>query len=204
MITINPLTNTQPMPDFSEPLVMMRKCHRKIENILAGLERASLAIESESEETRLEAFSVLRLAVAHFNGPAVKHTEDEEVSLFPRLRKHNTPEVKEALAILAQLEEQHRTKETVQKQFKYIVLMLPDKRVSINDSMQIKRVVSHLCELYRPHIRVEDELIFPLAEKILSSNELREIGEEMKERRKALFQQKHALNLVIKNCQETV
>lgn len=205
MIAINPRTNTQPiqMPDFSEPLVMMRKCHRKIENILNGLERASFAIESESEEIRSEALTALRLAVAHFRGPAVKHTEDEEVSLFPRLRKHNTREVKETFSILALLEEQHREKEKTQAEFEQMVSSLTDRPVSTDDSTEIKRIVKRLCELYRPHIRVEDELIFPLAEKILSPHELREIGEEMKERRKQLFQQKEILDLVIKNCQET-
>lgn len=65
--------------------------------------------------------------------------------------------------------------------------MLPDKRINAGDSIQLKKTVLRLCELYRPHIRVEDELIFPLAEKILSPDELKEIGEEMKERRRQLF-----------------
>jgi hypothetical protein len=44
-----------------------------------------------------------------------------------------------------------------------------------------------LGDLYRPHIRVEDELIFPVEARILPPSELAVIGEEMRERRRDIL-----------------
>ena len=47
----------------------------------------------------------------------------------------------------------------------------------------LKVQLAELRELYRGHIRVEDEEIFPWAGRVLSVEEVRGIGEEMRRRR---------------------
>ena len=63
------------------------------------------------------AFDLIDLACAHFSVPGVKHTKDEEVSLFPRLREYGGAEAEDALAAAEELEIQHRVAERLHAEF---------------------------------------------------------------------------------------
>jgi hypothetical protein len=53
-------------------------------------------------------------------------------------------------------------------------------------------LVAQLTALYRPHIRLENELVFPVAARILPASEIQALGEEMRARRRLILQKLEA------------
>lgn len=176
------------VPNFADPLGLMSHCHRKIEGYLAGLAAAGEKLLGGGTEDRAEGFRIIDAAREHFAVRGPKHTEDEEISLFPRLREYGGLEVEDALAALAALETEHRVAEGVHSEFDELIERLPrDGSAAMKEICLFNELVTELTELYRPHIRVEDEIIFPAAARVMPSNVLSMIGEEMRARRRELL-----------------
>jgi hemerythrin-like domain-containing protein len=152
-----------------------------MEMFLGSLEAASEAIaQPPAEETR----QTLTAALRYFAQAAPKHTADEEESLFPRLRNINDTEVESVFASLEELEDDHRwaaplhaAVERLGEQY-LLTGSLTDAEVT-----EFRNSVARLSSMYRRHIGIEDELVFPLAERLLSKSEKAAIAQEMADRR---------------------
>ena len=176
------------LPNFADPLGLMSHCHRKIEGYLAGLATSGEKLLGSSTEERAAGFRIIDAAREHFAVRGPKHTEDEEISLFPRLREYGGHEVEDAIAALAALETEHRVAEGVHSEFDELIERLPrDGSAAMKEIYLFNELVTELTDLYRPHIRVEDEIIFPTAARVMPSNVLLMIGEEMRARRRELL-----------------
>lgn len=184
-----PHTIGQPrVPDFADPLGLMSHCHRKFEGYLAGLAAAGEILLTGGAFELAGAFQIIDAAREHFALRAPKHTEDEEVSLFPRLREYGGAEAGEALAALAALETEHRVAERVHAEFDELIEWFPrDGSAGIKEISLFNELVSELSDLYRPHIRVEDAIIFPTAARVIPPHALSIIGREMQARRRELL-----------------
>ena len=190
MLTRNELlTIGQPhVPDFSNPLGLMRHCHRKIEGYLSGLVTAGELLRGGREGDLAGAFRLIDSAREHFAVRGAKHTEDEEASLFPRLREHGGGEAEDALSALSELEAEHRAAEAVHAEFDELVEGLPrDGSAGPEDLERFAELTASLGDIYRPHISIEDEIIFPAAARVVPPHVLAEIGREMRERRRELL-----------------
>lgn len=173
------------VPNFADPLGLMSHCHRKIEGYLAGLAASGEKFLGGSTEERAAGFRIIDAAREHFAVRGPKHTEDEEISLFPRLREYGGHEAEDALAAL---ETEHRVAEGVHSEFDELIERLPrDGSAAMKEIHLFNELVTELTDLYRPHIRVEDEIIFPTAARVMPSNVLLMIGEEMRARRRELL-----------------
>ena len=183
------LTIGQPhVPDFSDPLGLMRHCHRKIEGFLKGLADAGEILRGERGGDPAGALHLIDSAREHFAVRGPKHTEDEEVSLFPRLREHGGGEAEDALSALSELEAEHRAAEVVHAEFDELVVGLPrDGSAGPQTMDRFAELVASLGDLYRPHISIEDEIIFPAAARLIPPHVLAEIGREMRGRRRELL-----------------
>ena len=62
-------------------------------------------------------------------------------------------------------------------------LWLADGQLSPQDSEHLTTVLTHLAELYRRHIAMEDTEVFPFAANALASSDRHAIGAEMAARR---------------------
>lgn len=176
------------VPNFADPLGLMSHCHRKIEGHLAGLAASGEILLAGRTVELAGAFQVIDAARAHFAVRGPKHTEDEEVSLFPRMREYGGHEAEEALAALAALETEHRVAEGVHAEFDELVEWLPrDGSAGVKEIDLFNELVAELADLYRPHIRVEDEIIFPSAARVIPPDALSIIGQEMRARRRKLL-----------------
>ena len=176
------------IPNFADPLGLMSHCHRKIEGYLAGLAFAGEILRRGRSEELAEAFRLISDAREHFAVRGPKHTEDEEESLFPRMLEFGGREAEEALSALSELESQHRLAEIVHTEFDELAGRLrQDGSAPEKELERYSELVEVMRDIYSPHIRIEDEIIFPSAARIIPAGILLTIGQEMKARRRELL-----------------
>lgn len=166
---------------FTDPTDLLSDCHRRIEMFLGSLESVSRVIDQPPDsETR----AALENALRYFREAAPKHTADEEHSLFPRLRGQRNSELESALAQLDHLEGDHRWAEQHHAEVENLGQeYLSDGGLSIEEVGSFRTAVTELSSMYKRHIAMEDEVLFPLAARVLSADEKSAIAAEMAGRR---------------------
>jgi len=166
---------------FSDPTGLLSDCHRRIEMFLGSLQRIADVIDRPLTD---DARAALKSALRYFRESAPKHTADEEESLFPRLRQLQDPEIEKALATLDALEADHRKANTLHAEVDSLgVKCLDQPCLPVEEADRFRQAVNDLASIYREHIRIEDELVFPAAKRILSASARFGIASEMAFRR---------------------
>lgn len=165
----------------TDPTSLLSDCHRRIEMFLNVLLKVAKSAERPLAE---EARKSLDTALRYFREAAPKHTADEEESLFPRLRLMEDPNVDLLLGRLEPLEEDHRRATPLHSR----VEMLGERWLNLGslateEVEEFRMLVVELAGMYGRHIEVEESLVFPIAAKLLSSEEKIAIGREMAGRR---------------------
>jgi hemerythrin-like domain-containing protein len=167
---------------FDEPLGLLSDCHRRIEHFLRVL--ATVARDAAGGPLSPGWRSALEGAVRYFTVAAPKHTADEEISLFPRLRQSGDPALTGALASLDRLRHEHQEADAHHRAVNDLVLQwIATDRLSPAETAQLRDRLTRLEELYRHHIRIEDEEVFPAAARTLDRAQIAQIGREMAARR---------------------
>lgn len=163
--------------NFSDPMGMMSDCHRRIEMFLntliavAGMDGQQLA---EGERRALDA------ALRYFREAAPKHTADEDESLFPRLRSASWS----ASVQLARLEQEHLWAVPLHAKVDQLGQQwLLDGRLEAEHADAFQSAVNELESMYRVHIEFEDNVLFPLATRVLSPAQRAKVAQEMADRR---------------------
>ena len=168
--------------DFTDPIGMLGDCHRRIERFLNAL----LAVAKGAKGSPLndEQQAALAASLRYFREAAPKHTADEEESLFPRLRQLNRPDLQPLLARIDSLQQDHECAGRSHLEVDRLgQLWVADGRLSPQDAEHMATVLTHLAELYKRHISLEDTEIFPFAANALASSDRQGIGAEMAARR---------------------
>jgi len=169
--------------NFTDPTGLLSDCHRRIEMFLGLLEAVAKVIDEAPDE---EARRALENSLRYFREAAPKHTADEEESLFPRLRRLHLAEVQSAFSKLEELEADHRWAQPRHDQIEKLGAdYLSRGTLSADQVERFREAVADLSAMYRRHIAVEDEVLFPVASKSLSPADKQAIAEEMAARRKA-------------------
>jgi hemerythrin-like domain-containing protein len=172
--------------DFSDPTGLLSDCHRRIEMFLRSLERVAKVIDTPLTE---EARTALETAQGYFHDAAPKHTQDEEESLFPRLRQIQTPEVGSALSALDALENDHRRADLLHAEVHQLGLKcLQEGNLVILDADRFRQAIAELAAMYCQHIKIEDSIVFPMAKRTLSGSQQSAIASEMASRRQLVSQ----------------
>lgn len=167
--------------NFSNPTGLLSDCHRRIEMFLGALKVVATTIDQPLTEETAQA---LTAALRYFREAAPKHTADEEESLFPRLRGVNDPDARAALAQLEQLEKDHQWADALHAEVDRLgQRYLSKTRLSPVEVEKFRTAVDQLGSMYQQHIRVEDEMIFPVAARVLSQDDRASIAREMADRR---------------------
>jgi hemerythrin-like domain-containing protein len=172
----------RPDHDFDEPLGLLSDCHRRIEHFL----RVLIAVDAEAAGSALTMAhrAALEGALRYFAVAAPKHTADEELSLFPRLRETTDPAATEALELVDRLEKDHdEADEHHAAVDKFVRRWLADDRLVASESAELRERLRRLQNLYERHITLEDEQLFPAAARVLNAEQISRIGREMAERR---------------------
>ncbi len=166
-----------PAAAIDSPIEHLMACHRRIEQRLDTLLKAA----GHMQDDRASTLAAIGNSIGFLETSGVLHTEDEESSLFPRLRpKLSAGEV----AFVDSLEAQHAEAESIFAELKRIVAEM-DLQNSVSPATidQYRGCAEHLQALYQAHIRSEDEILTALAKRSLTGSELVEISAEMRERR---------------------
>jgi hemerythrin-like domain-containing protein len=167
---------------FDEPLGLLSDCHRRIERFLGGM----LAVTRQFNGGPLDDAnrSVLEQGTRYFSTSGIRHTEDEEVSLFPRLRACPDNRAAEVMATLAALEADHREAEERHAAVDRLVRQWIEAG-TLPEALT-RALIDHLEALsasYARHIGIEDHQLFPVAGDLLPAQDLEAVGREMAARR---------------------
>lgn len=168
--------------NFADPTGLLSDCHRRVEMFLGALGAVAEVIDRPATE---ETHRALGSALHYFGQAAPKHTADEEQSLFPRLRQMHDPEIESAFSRLEQLEEEHRWAAPLHAEVERLgAQYLSTGSLSSSEVDVFRKAVASLASMYKRHIGVEGELIFPLAARLLTDADKSAIADEMASRRR--------------------
>ncbi len=162
-------------PVAEGPIEHLYACHRRIEQRLGILERAGEHLSDRTEE----ALAAITNSLRFLDSSGALHTQDEEESLFPRLREHLSMT---ELAYLSELETQHDDVDSLYLSLKQAAGLL---NVSV-DARTIecyRQAVEELISVYRTHIQSEDAVLLEMSRQALTASELFAIQQEMRSRR---------------------
>jgi hemerythrin-like domain-containing protein len=177
---------------FSDPLAFLVACHGRIRDRLALFRSTADALRRTAGVPR----APLESALLFLRTSGAGHTEDEERSLFPRLRVRLRPE---DLSQVEGLIAEHREHEALERRLESALRALdptllegqglpdPDApllRGGTAEARAAAEALENLATAYEGHIPLEDELVYPLARAALSTEDVEAIAAEMRERRR--------------------
>jgi hemerythrin-like domain-containing protein len=163
----------KPAPGFDDPLGLLHACHERILGHCDTLERLlpHLRRHGADQDAQLAASRILR----YFKVGAPLHHEDEERDLFPVLRAHSDfPAIQ--CPVLEDLVVQHRELDKLWIQLEAALQV-------ISTGAPASLPVQPFVALTRAHIAVEEQEIFPLAERYLDAAALAVLSRAMQARR---------------------
>ena len=171
---------------FANPIGLLSDCHRRVERFLQALLRVATRAAGGSLDA--EHRRVLETALKYFREAAPKHTADEEEDLFPKLRQMASTPASTVLADVDRLEAEHKAAEASHREVEDLCERWLDQNfLPPQDAAHLRRLLTSLSDLYRVHIRTEEEQVFPVAQAELSESELQAIGRRMASRQGVLF-----------------
>jgi hemerythrin-like domain-containing protein len=121
----------------------------------------------------------------YFREAAPKHTADEEESLFPRLRRNRDANVEAGIKSLEPLERDHLLAGSLHAEMEELgQRYLSAGSLESTGVEAFRKAIASLASIYKQHISIEDDLVFPLAKRLLSVADKAAIADEMAARRK--------------------
>jgi hemerythrin-like domain-containing protein len=173
----------KPDSGFDDPIGMLTDCHRRIERFLGILCR--VADRAEGRNLNAEERDAVEAALRYFHESGPRHNSDEEESLFPRLRTAQaaadpagvTPKID-------RLEGEHHQSEALHKESAELFSRwLAEGDLHVVDRNRLRAVMSKLQQIYAEHIRLEEDVVFPCASRLLDRQAVAAIGAEFRARR---------------------
>lgn len=169
----------KPDRGFDDPLGMLKDCHRRIENFLRVL--CMVAERARGRKMTAEEAEAIEAALHYFRVGGQRHTADEEESLFPRLRAQGTDA---ASGACEGLESDHERANVLHAEVERLYeRWMTDGNLGAAEEKKLSAATEELSRLYAAHIRVEEDVVFPHAAKVLDSAAVAAIGEEFRARR---------------------
>ena len=164
--------------DYSDPVGVLKGCHRKIEDHLSILE--TLTVADKPEPLNPERRGALERSLNYFRNAAPKHSADEDESLFPRLMQAGGMKT-----LILRLEKQHTRLHDLQATIEQLGMLWSARGIlSPSDWNKLKADVEELSSLYSEHIQIEEHDLFPKVDAAITAGQLAAIGKEMAARRK--------------------
>ena len=166
-----------PAATIDSPVEHLMACHRRIEQRLDTLIRAAGSLITDRDL----ALAAIHKSLEFLDSNGAMHTEDEERSLFPRLR---TKLSSNQIAYLDSLEQQHAEADAILVRLKQLTRDAANGYpVPQELADRFRDCAESLRSFYGRHIQSEDEILTEMAKASLTESELAGIAREMRERR---------------------
>lgn len=165
-------------PDFSKPIEALKACHERIRAQCDTLRRLLDHIKGSGgdAEARAAAAGIVR----YFDTAARHHHADEEEDLLPRMMSAATIGRGSKLTrMVADIANEHRAMNREWTDLRAVLQEISAGEATPLDPLLVDRFI----KLHHAHIAVEEASVYPLAEMLLSRDDLKEIGASMAERR---------------------
>ncbi|HEU0219665.1 MAG TPA: hemerythrin domain-containing protein [Gallionella sp.] len=168
-------------PSFDHPLEMLHACHGKIHRQLDTLQKlaAHLPTHGCDRQAQQAAQSILR----YFDTAGQFHHQDEEENLFPTLLALTVPDSAQVKALIEDLLAQHAVMFAAWSDARAVLVKLAE---GVNTPLP-EALVEKLVGSYTPHIELEETQLLTLSARLLSPQQIMELGKSMAERRGAKF-----------------
>jgi hemerythrin-like domain-containing protein len=165
-------------PDFSKPIEALKACHARIR--LECERMCQLVEHMEANGCDGEARQAAAKLMRYFDTAARYHHEDEEEDLLPRMMAAATLGRGSRLTrLVAEVATEHREMERLWTELRAAL-----QEISAGESFPLDPLhVDRFVKLYASHIVTEEANVLPLAEMLLSREDLAEIGASMRQRR---------------------
>jgi iron-sulfur cluster repair protein YtfE (RIC family) len=176
---ITPLAPQQPNPEDAVDLLV--SCHQRIRHFTGVAVKLAHAHGGAPEEVAKAAAGVHR----YYSVSLPLHEADEEQTLQPRLRAVADERLRHALAAMG---DQHQAIDELLERLLPLLLLTrnnPDTLASVGG--ELCSITTALEELFRAHLQLEEEVIFPAVRQELPESAREEMMQEMRERRKTGF-----------------
>ena len=172
---MKPLIST-PGPDFDHPLEMLAACHERIEERLDVLHRllGHLPAHGCDDQARQAAANVMR----YFDTAGEFHHEDEETNLFPALTS-KLPNDERVSELITRLRWEHEIMRVLWRSLRAELKPIADG----TSADLVPELAEKFSARYRQHIALEEAELLPVAQRVLSTEELAALGAEMAQRR---------------------
>jgi len=168
---------TPDIPDFKDPLGLLRACHDRMLANCDTLEKLVPHLREKGLDD--EARSAITGIVRYFTTSAAHHHEDEEQDLFPLL---NGQSLKLA-EIIYKLKQDHQQLDTLWQQLAADL----KQGATLAENPDFADHVTQFCAAYREHIDTENRELLFMAQHSLSTRQLEDIGRAMAKRRGVTF-----------------
>src|SRR5579872_1430478 len=169
----------KPDSGFDDPIGMLTDCHRRIEQFLKIL--ATVAERAAGSSLTGEEAAAVTASMQYFRTGGVRHTADEEESLFPRLRATRATD---SMVKLDSLESDHHEAAKLHESVETIYReWIAAGRLSAEREQELLSAMERLTALYGAHIVIEESIVFPQAAQVLGEAAIASIGQEFRARR---------------------
>lgn len=169
----------KPDSGFDDPIGMLTDCHRRIESFLHVL--CLVVDRARGKSLSEEEAAAVTSALNYFRAGGRRHTADEEESLFPRLRGVSSGD---ALDELDRLEGDHGRANDLHESVEKLFLKWIESGWLVKDDEQMLLDATEELEcIYKVHIKVEEEVVFPHAAQTLDKKTVETMGQEFRARR---------------------
>ncbi|WP_301115596.1 hemerythrin domain-containing protein [Pusillimonas sp. (ex Stolz et al. 2005)] len=167
-----------PAAGFDEPIQLLSACHDKLRSRCDTLSRlpAHIAAHGADEQARSAAQSILR----YFDGPALFHHADEEQDLFPALLEAVAGSDAVCMReLFGRLSAEHRQLEAQWQRLRPVLLQIQSGSAAELPLDDVDRFIQE----YAAHLITEDEELLPMAQRLLPTSALDQMGKSMHHRR---------------------
>ncbi len=159
---------------FDEPVALLMACHDRVRHYANLVQKLAAHIQENGadQQARDAAVAIMR----YFDVAAPLHHQDEDDDLFPLLFQYGDDALREKIAAI--------TAEHAELGALWQQVRACQSAIAEGSGTSLPGALAEtFARRYPAHAGIEDEQIYPLAEKLLSAAELAELGRRMSARR---------------------
>ena len=174
---LNQISPAKPEPKTEDAVDLLTGCHDRIRHFTGVAVKLAHAQSAAPDEVRQAAAGVHR----YYTVSLPLHEADEEQTLRPRLEGISDEKVRHALVAMS---DQHMAIDELLERLLPLLLMVqnnPDALAAAGGEMCA--ITKALDEMFRAHLQMEEEAIFPAIRSALPANEQAQMMDEMQKRR---------------------